>query len=124
MKKQDSDEEFEFSEDDMEDMPSELASSLCVIYREEYNIDSGSDSDTPSTSAKISHHSHSFKGHPWSDSSDEDKPSRTSKGHVSPSFKEETEGERTRRSTRMYFFLQPLTLVVGARTSIKVLWRK
>lgn len=110
MKKPDSDEEFEFSENDMGDMPSESASSFCVISREEYNMESGSESDTPSTSAKISHHSYSFKGHPWSDSSDEDKPSRTSKSHVSPSFNEETEGERTRRSTRMYMFLAIVSL--------------
>lgn len=85
----------------MGDMPSELVSGFCVIYREEYNIESGSESDTPSTSAKISHHSYSFKGHPWSDTSDEDKPSRTTKSRTPSSFKEEVEGERTRRSTRM-----------------------
>ena len=110
MKKPERDEEFEFSENDKGDIPSETATSFFMIHREEYNIESGSESDTPSTSAKISHHSYSFKGHPWSDSSDEDKPSRTSKSHVSPSFKEETEGERTRRSTRMYIFIAIVSL--------------
>lgn len=88
----------------MGDMPSELVCCFCSNFREEYNIESGSESDTPNTSAKISHHSYSFKGHPWSDSSDEDNPSRTSKSRISPTFREETEGERTRRSTRMYYF--------------------
>ena len=101
----------------MEDMPSEWVLCPSVIRSEDnYNEESDDNAgEVDSTKRRRTRASYSFRGHPWSDDSsdDGDKSSKHAKARSVVAVKEEGDRETTRRSTRMYRPLYPLTVVAA-----------
>lgn len=86
-----------------------------LYISEEYRIESESETEVTEIVRKRPQPSYSYKGHPWSDSSDDERPKRSNRSKARTPFREEGDSEGVRRSTRMY--VSSLFLISSRRSA-------